>query len=56
MEDEIERITKWALATYSREELAEMYARMAVASGDFAVRALQLEELRDANKKIVVVK
>ena len=51
-ENEIEKITKWALATYNREELAEMYARMAVAAGDSAVRTLQLGELRDANNEI----
>ena len=36
LETEVKKIKKWAFETYTREELAEMYARMAVSAGDSA--------------------
>ena len=59
-EEEVEKITKWALENYAPVELAEMYARMALSAGEYANTVMEMRKLRalkmtiDSKKKIII--
>ena len=55
-EEEVEKITKWALENYTPVELAEMYVRMALSAGESVNTVMEMRELRELRMTIVSMK
>ena len=59
-EEEVKKITKWALENYAPVELAEMYARTALSAGEYVNTVMEMRDLRelkmtiDSKKKIII--